>query len=104
MASDPIPDEAAVWEALREVLDPEVGENAVDLGLVYAVECGPARVRVDMTVTSPACPSSGAMAEDAERAIRRACGEDCVVSVAVVFDPPWTPERMSAAAKQRFGW
>lgn len=103
MACAAVPDEAAVWEALRGVVDPEVGENAVDLGLVYAVECGPGRVRVELTMTSPACPSSGAMADDAERVIRRACAA-ADVRVEIVHEPPWTPERMSDAAKQRFGW
>ncbi len=99
-----IPDEAAAWEALRTVLDPEVGENVVDLGLVYRVECAPGRVEVDLTMTSPACPMAGSIAEDAERAIRDACPAAREVRVDVVYEPPWTPERMSEAARRRFGW
>jgi len=98
------PDESAVWEALREVSDPEVGENVVDLGLVYRVECAPGRVHVDMTMTSPACPMSGAIAEEAEGAIRKACADAREVRVDIVFDPPWTPERMTEEVRQRFGW
>lgn len=104
MTADMTPDDAAVWEALRTVDDPEVGENIVDLGLVYRVACAPARVEVDLTMTSPACPMAGSIAEDAANAIRSACPEAQEVRVEVVYDPPWTPERMSEAVRQRFGW
>ena len=98
------PDEAAVWEALRTVMDPEVGENVVELGLVYRVQCTPGRVEVDLTMTSPACPMAGSIAEEAGHAVRDACAEAREVQVEIVFDPPWTPERMSDAARNRFGW
>lgn len=98
------PDEAAVWEVLRTVMDPEVGENVVELGLVYRVQCTPGRVEVDLTMTSPACPMAGSIAEEAEHAVRDACTEAREVQVEIVFDPPWTPERMSDAARNRFGW
>ena len=98
------PDEAAVWEALRTVRDPEVGENIVDLGLVYRVESRPGGVEVDITMTTPACPAAGSIADETEAAIRSACPDAREIGVAVVFDPPWTPERMSEEAKRRFGW
>jgi metal-sulfur cluster biosynthetic enzyme len=104
MGPESVPDESAVWEALRAVTDPEVGENVVDLGLVYRIECGPGRVRVDMTMTSPACPMSGSIAADAEGAVRAACAGVQEVIVAIVFDPPWSPERMSEQVRRRFGW
>ena len=104
MSAESIPDESAVWEALRTVTDPEVGENVVDLGLIYRIECGAGRVRVDMTMTSPACPMSGSMAEEAGDAIRKACAGVQEVIVEIVYDPPWTPERMSEQVRQRFGW
>jgi metal-sulfur cluster biosynthetic enzyme len=104
MSDAPAPDEAAVWDALRTVSDPEVGENVVDLGLVYRVACGPARVEVDMTMTSPACPMAGSIAEEAEQAVRNACPGASEVRVEIVYDPPWTPERMSESARTRFGW
>ena len=104
MPTDLKPDEGTVWDALRTVSDPEVGENVVDLGLVYRVECAPERVEVDLTMTSPACPMAGSIAEDAERAIRTACPEARDVRVEVVYEPPWTPERMSEAVRRRFGW
>lgn len=97
-------DESKVWEALRAVVDPEIGENIVDLGLVYRVATRPGAVEVDLTMTTPACPASGSIADEAQAAIRGACPQAKEVSVAVVFDPPWTPERMSERAKRRFGW
>ena len=96
--------EERVRQALRTVYDPEVGENVVDLGLVYRIACAPATIDVDITMTTPACPASGMIAGEAEAAVREACPEVPEVRVAVVFDPPWTPERMSAEAKRRFGW
>lgn len=102
--SNGTPDEAAVWEALRTVTDPEVGENLVDLGLVYRVTCAPERVEIDLTMTSPACPMAGSIAEEAGQAVRAACPEAREVCVEVVFEPPWTPERMSEVARKRFGW
>lgn len=99
-----VPDASAVWDALRTVLDPEIGESVVDIGLVYGVECAPAQVRVTMTMTTPACPAAGSIAEQAEDAIRRDCPEAREVTVDVVFDPPWTPERMSEPMRRRFGW
>ena len=98
------PDEAAAWDALRTVIDPEVGENIVDLGLVYRIDCAPGSVEVEMTMTTPACPATGSIAEEAEAAIRNACPEASEVTIDVVFDPPWTPERMSEEVKRRFGW
>jgi len=75
MPAGPSPDASAVWESLRTVLDPEIGENIVDLGLVYRVECAPGRVHVDMTMTTPACPAAGSIAGEAEEAVRAACPE-----------------------------
>ncbi len=98
------PAEQRVWQALRTVFDPEVGENVVDLGLVYRIACEPRAIEVDITMTTPACPASGMIAGEAEAAIRDACPEVPGVHVAVVFDPPWTPERMSDEARRRFGW
>lgn len=99
-----IPDESAVWDALRGVVDPEVGENLVDLGLVYRVSCSPKRVEVDLTMTSAACPMAGMIADEAEHAVRAACPQAEQVRVELVYDPPWTPDRMSEAARNRFGW
>jgi metal-sulfur cluster biosynthetic enzyme len=99
-----IMDEAGVREALRSVEDPEAGMSVVDLGLVYAIECAPGRVRVDMTMTSPACPAAAYLVDEAAAAIRNVAPADTDVHVELVWDPPWTPERMSPEAQSRFGW
>ena len=96
--------EDEVREALRGVEDPEAGMSIVDLGLVYGVEVTPSRIHVRMTMTSPACPVASYIVEEAVAAIRAAAAEVPDVDVALVWDPPWTPERMSAAARERFGW
>jgi len=97
-------DEAAVREALRSVADPEAGMNIVDLGLVYGIAISPGRVRVEMTVTSPACPVGPYLVDEAAAAIRAVAPEGTDVQVELVWEPPWTPERMSAQAQARFGW
>jgi metal-sulfur cluster biosynthetic enzyme len=96
--------EPEVREALRSVEDPEAGMNIVDLGLVYAIVAEPGRVRVEMTMTSPACPVGPYLVDEAAAAIRTLAGEGTEISVDLVWEPAWTPERMSADARSRFGW
>jgi len=96
--------ESEVREALREVQDPEAGMSVVDLGLVYGVEVSPTRIHVRMTMTSPACPVAPYIVEEAVAAIRAAADGVPDVDVELVWDPPWTPERMSESARRRFGW
>lgn len=92
-----------VMNALREVYDPELGLNIVDLGLVYGVDIADNQVNVTMTLTTPGCPLHNTMAQGAEMAVRRLPGVESA-AVQVVWDPPWTPERMSEAARQQLGW
>ena len=99
-----MPTEEAIRAALRSVIDPEVGMNVVDLGLVYGIEIAPKQVRVSMTMTTPACPMGSMITEDAREAIRDIVPEDAEVDVQLVWDPPWSPALMSEHAKQRFGW
>jgi metal-sulfur cluster biosynthetic enzyme len=99
-----LPADDAVWDALRTVNDPEVGMNVVDLGLVYGVEVDGPDVRVQLTMTSPACPLGDAIVENAEAAIRAAAPGAGKIDIALVWDPPWTPDRMSEAARAKFGW
>ena len=102
-AHDP-PAEGSVREALRSVIDPEVGMNIVDLGLVYGVQAGPQRVVVDLTMTTPACPMSGMISDDAREAISEAFPDVAEVVIRLVWDPPWDQSKMSAHAKRHFGW
>jgi metal-sulfur cluster biosynthetic enzyme len=86
------------------VEDPEAGMSVLDLGLVYGISLGAGKVKVEMTMTSPACPASEYIVDEAAAAIRAVAPEGTDVEVALVWDPPWTPERMSAEAQERFGW
>ncbi|HXM80612.1 MAG TPA: metal-sulfur cluster assembly factor [Burkholderiales bacterium] len=96
--------EEDVRRALMSVEDPEAGMNIVDLGLVCAIRAEPGRVRVDMTMTSPACPAAAYLVDEAAAAVRDVAPEGTEVQVGLVWEPPWTPDRMSAEAQSRFGW
>ena len=96
--------EADITEALRSVEDPEAGMSIVDLGLVYGIAVAPGKVRVEMTMTSPACPVAPYLVDEATAAIRAIAPEGTDVEVELVWEPPWTPERMSPKAQKRFGW
>ncbi len=96
--------EADVREALKTVEDPEAGMNIVDLGLVYGIRVEPGKVHVDMTMTSPACPVAPYLVDESVAAIRAIAPEGTDVHVDLVWEPPWTPERMSPEAQSRFGW
>lgn len=99
-----MPDEDAVREALRAVDDPEAGMNIVDLGLVYGIEIGERAVRVDVTMTTAACPMADLIVDQTRDAIRALVPEDAEVDVRLVWDPPWTPDKMSGIAREHFGW
>ncbi len=95
--------EQLVWQELRQCFDPEIPVNIVELGLVYAMRTEPLaggghRVEVLMTVTSPACGMSEILRDEAEARIARLAGVK-EVAVAITFDPPWTPELMTAEAR-----
>ena len=96
------PDEADVRLALTNVEDPELGLDIVSLGLVYAVEHDGDRVRVVHTLTSMGCPLGPVIERDINDAV---AGVDGVASVEVelVFDPPWSPEKMSDDARFLLG-
>jgi metal-sulfur cluster biosynthetic enzyme len=93
-----------VTQALKTVEDPEAGMNIVDLGLVYGIAVEPGRVRVEMTMTSPACPVGAYLVDESAAAIRSVAPAGTDVQVDLVWEPPWTPERMSPEAQSRFGW
>lgn len=82
-----------ITQALRDVLDPELGMSVVDLGLIYDVQVEAGRVRITMTLTTPGCPLHDSMAEWVRQAVGRIPGVD-EVEVTITFDPPWTPDRM----------
>jgi metal-sulfur cluster biosynthetic enzyme len=99
-----LPTEQAVREALLSVDDPEIGMNVVDLGLVYRIDVVPGRVLVEMTMTTPACPLVDLLRENARRAVDAVVPHGVDVDIELVWDPPWTSDRMSETARQAFGW
>jgi metal-sulfur cluster biosynthetic enzyme len=96
--------EDAVRSALREVVDPEVGINIVDLGLVYGVRILPGAIEVDLTMTSPACPMGEAIMDEARDTLQAIAGGQCAIRLSLVWEPPWNPAMMSARAKRTFDW
>jgi metal-sulfur cluster biosynthetic enzyme len=95
--------EEAVLQALRDVYDPEIGVNVVDLGLVYRLEINQGNVDIDLSMTTPGCPAIGPMLEMADRAVRQVPGVKDV-HIELVWDPPWTPDRMSDDVKRALGF
>lgn len=100
----PCVDDAAIRSALRQVEDPEAGMNIVDLGLVYRIEIAPSIVCVDLTMTSAACPMTETVVDEARAAIAALVPEGTAIDVRLVWDPPWTPDRMADDAREHFGW
>lgn len=101
---DRSPDERQIRDTLRQVIDPEVGMNIVALGLVYRVEVAADRVRIEMTMTSPACPMGEMIVGDAEAALAKALPANLRPDIQLVWEPPWEPSMMDEASKQHFGW
>lgn len=96
--------EQAVLDALASVPDPELGIGIVDLGLVYHLEIGGDCVRIEMTMTTPACPLHAHLRRAVHEAVLARLPQVRSVEVALVWDPPWHPMLMSPAARSRLGW
>jgi FeS assembly SUF system protein len=95
--------EPLVIEALCQIYDPEIPVNIHELGLIYHVDVSDAgAVRIQMTLTAPGCPSAQQLPEEVETRVRAVPGVRDV-AVDVVWDPPWSPERMSDAARLQLG-
>ena len=90
-----------IREALRYVVDPELGVNIVDLGLVYRIEVEGAYVRVAMTMTSPACPMGDYLKELIDSAITQRVPDVAHVDIATEWEPPWDPDMMSDEARRQ---
>ena len=93
--------ESDIREALRQVLDPEVGINIVDLGLVYRIETDGTRARIVMTMTSPACPLVDYLKELVTSAISEQVPGVTDVQIVIEWEPPWDPEMMSDQARRQ---
>jgi metal-sulfur cluster biosynthetic enzyme/nitrite reductase/ring-hydroxylating ferredoxin subunit len=101
--------EDSIREMLKDVKDPELFVNIVDLGLIYGVTLEPAadapgkhKIGIDMTMTSPACPAGPQLIGDTKRVLA-AHADVAGVEVRIVMDPPWTPDRMTEAARDQLG-
>lgn len=95
---------ADVIKGLKTVYDPEIPVDVYELGLIYKVDLSDDRLlTIDMTLTAPGCPVAGEMPGWVEGSVRGIDGVDDV-SVNMVFEPPWTPERMSDEARLELGW
>ncbi|HEY9517226.1 MAG TPA: metal-sulfur cluster assembly factor [Gemmatimonadaceae bacterium] len=91
-----------VKAALRRVIDPELNINIIDLGLVYGINVEGAAVSIDMTLTSPGCPSGPEITGDASRALHGLRGVESV-AVNLVWDPLWSPDRIDPRIKAYLG-
>lgn len=104
----PLPNEDQLREqlraALQKVIDPEVGVNIVDLGLVYGIDLSDTGVTVRITMTSPACPMGDMVMDDARAALEPLVPEPYDLDLQLVWEPPWNPAMMSAKAKGTLGW
>ena len=91
-----------VWDALKKVMDPEIQVSVADLGLIYDVQVNGGEVHVKMTLTTPGCPMSRFIAQQAQMAVAALDGvEDATVEL--VWDPPWTPDRITPEGKKILG-
>ena len=102
-ALDPHSLEAQIIEAISTVYDPEIPVNIYELGLIYDIDIGlDGAISIDMTLTSPACPVAGSLPGEVEMRVRDVPGADNV-TVQLVWDPPWTPEKLTEAARLELG-
>ncbi|WP_010587596.1 metal-sulfur cluster assembly factor [Schlesneria paludicola] len=96
------PDDTALIDALREVIDPELMINIVDLGLVYSINQTDKKVLVEMTLTSPACPAGPQIISQAKMSLEKLAGVE-TAEIKLTMSPPWTPDRMTDEARDQLG-
>lgn len=96
------PDELTMLNALKQVVDPELFVNIVDLGLVYGIQEDEHKVLVDMTLTSPACPAGPQIISQAKAALEAIPGVK-EATIKLVMSPPWSPDRMTDEARDQLG-
>ena len=96
-------DQETLVSALRTVKDPELNVNVIDLGLVYSIQSHDDEVDVEMTLTSPACPAGPEILRNAVSALEKLEGVS-KANVRLVMSPPWSPDRMTDAARDELGF
>ena len=89
---------------LEAIIDPEAGINIVDMGLIYGIWLEANCVCVQMTMTSPACPVGDVLIDEVTECLRAKFPLPTDIKVDLTFNPPWSPDMMSEAAKSEFGW
>lgn len=95
-------DNQKIFNVLKEVIDPEIGLNIVDLGLVYGIKETEKEITVMITLTTPGCPMHDSITKWAENAVKKIAGDKNVV-INLVWQPQWTPALMTDEAKQQLG-
>lgn len=91
-----------VMRVLKKCYDPEIGVSLVDLGLIYDVQINKDKVNIKMTLTSPGCPMHSFMINDVEENVKKLKGVKDV-KIELVWNPPWTPDRMSKEVRKKLG-
>jgi metal-sulfur cluster biosynthetic enzyme len=95
--------ERLMTEKLKQIYDPEIPMNIVDLGLIYGFEWQGDDVKLKMTLTAPGCPVAGILAEEVKASLEKV-PQVHSATVELTWEPPWTPDRMSEFAKRQFGY
>ncbi len=98
------PEAQRIYHALQTVIDPEIGENLIDLGLIYGIEVSSGIARITFTMTSYACPMSEIVIENIHDTVSKVLSDGEVLQLDLVWEPAWEPSMMCAEAKQRLGW
>jgi metal-sulfur cluster biosynthetic enzyme len=97
-----MPEQTLIYEKLKEIYDPEVGINIVDMGLIYSLEIADGKVEITMTLTSPGCPAGPQILSQVDSQVKTVDGiED--VDIKVVWSPPWSPDMLSQEARDQLG-
>jgi metal-sulfur cluster biosynthetic enzyme len=97
-----MPEQALIYEKLKEIYDPEVGINIVDMGLIYSLDIADSKVEITMTLTSPGCPAGPQILSQVDSQVKTVDGiED--VDIKVVWSPPWSPDMLSEEARDQLG-
>lgn len=94
----------SITKALRQVVDPEVSLSILDVGLIYGVDVSQAKVHVRMTMTSAACPVTDMLIDEVQAELEQILPMETAIEVELVWEPAWTPERMSANARRLMHW
>lgn len=93
--------ERQILDTLKGVIDPDIGINVVDIGLVEGVRIAPDKVEIDLIMTTPACPQTDYLKDEARRLLAEA---GIKAEIAILDEPLWEPHRLSELAKRELGW